>query len=454
MKIIVILLICWFILIVSIRAEITEFGFSHQNLRAIAVPQPPFIFYDPAAPAGQQFSGYLVDFLSAVLTQAGVNNTMTLIPSPGGSFGDVVTVNGTSTVTGAVGEVFYGRGDVALASLTITPTRTSALRFGVPYFQTDRNLMVSAFPEASYSATLFLQPFTARLWVLFFCSIGIYGVAIWLFDRFSPFGYYAQFFDSEEHDKYQLTFRNSTENAYMSTFGGGSLPIRTVSGRIFQIGFYFFCVILCCSYLANLTANLSTPEITYPLNSIEQAVASGRPVGAQANSATASFLRAQFPAINLVTFPNYSTAVVGLRRGEVEAVITDTAVNTYTSNLPPCDFAVVGHVFGTGYYGLATRYNYSLAPAMDYVVDSIVHQGQLLPELSQRWFLTGGCTISRSIDGVSIPQLAGVFYMLIIFASGAFVILLIEKLLNSRQDWENVQLFLADREKLLGRMRS
>ena len=452
-----------FFAIISTLGEVVlipaqDVGFSNQRFRVVTRELAPFIFFDPTAQGNDRFSGLLVQLLNQILLIAGHNNSMEIYMVPDGLLGDV---SDNGTVTGCVAEAFYGHADIILATLTESPSRIRAIDFGVPWFQASLSILTLADQSASPDPFAFFDPFTPRLWILFCCSGLICAISIWLIDRCSPFGHHNQFRHSEEQERYAMSFATVLYHSMIILFSTGVISARNWGVRIFAIAFYFVAIIISTSYLANSIAALSSSAPRYSIGSINDFVASDLHFCVESQSAIQSFfLNSPDPLYHqastlMVLKQNQAECLDALRSGEVFGYIIDFALLAYIANNLPCDTRTTGPPFAFSYYGLPTAKNFSFRFELSYFTSFLVESGVVADYIAQ-WNSSAGCDYIRSLNqkreriSVDIPQLAGLWYILVIAAACSVVLVGVEWWLWSNREirWmQPLRTFFGDRQK-------
>ena len=90
---------------------------------------------------------------------------------------------------GLVGELLAKKADMAIATLTINPERAKVIDFSKPFKYQGIAMLQRRVTKGARLAS-FLQPFHGTLWILVLISVHVVALALYLLDRFSPFGRY------------------------------------------------------------------------------------------------------------------------------------------------------------------------------------------------------------------------------------------------------------------------
>lgn len=133
--------------------------------------------------------GYCIDLLKNLASN--LNFTYSLHQVEDNLYGGYSFMNGSQHKiwTGLVGELVYDKTDMVVAPLTINPERSLAIQFTKPFKYQGFTILEKKQVKNS-TLTSFLQPFENQLWVMIFVTLHLVGLALFLLDRFSPFGRY------------------------------------------------------------------------------------------------------------------------------------------------------------------------------------------------------------------------------------------------------------------------
>lgn len=181
------------------------------HLTVVTLKEEPFIFAKPVSSTDQCVdesipcakydsetgltrdyccSGYCVDILKELSIR--LNFTYTLYQVTDGAYGDLEYVDGPDKPkrwTGLVGDLLEKKADMIIAAFTINPERSCFIEFTKPFKYQGITILEKKVPKRAGLAS-FLQPFEESLWLLVILSVHIVALALYLLDRFSPFGRY------------------------------------------------------------------------------------------------------------------------------------------------------------------------------------------------------------------------------------------------------------------------
>lgn len=254
------------------------------HLRIVTLAEVPFVWVLPSGRNGKCVSGqipcsvtkrdqnqkpyeevnccegYCIDLLQALAQQ--LNFTYSLYQVEDGLYGSY-TYNrqtGHHEWTGLLGELYYDRADMVVAALTITPERSLAIDFTKPFKYQGITILQKrqSINRLRHPLTSFLQPFQNSLWVSVFVSVHVVALALYLLDRFSPFGRYKlpNCETITEEDALNLSSAIWFAWGVLFNSGIGEGTPRSFSGRVLGMIWAGFAMIVVASYTANLAAFL------------------------------------------------------------------------------------------------------------------------------------------------------------------------------------------------------
>lgn len=263
------------------------------HLRIVTIEEEPFIFFHPVSKAEECVgdtvpcgkidvatgmermyccSGYCIDFLVDLARR--LNFTYTLYQVADGVYGNFEHVNGTDQPkvwTGLVGDLIYKKADMIVAPLTINPERSLYIEFSKPFKYQGITILEKKLPKRAGLAS-FLQPFEESLWLLVMLSVHVVALALYLLDRFSPFGRYKlPNSDVTEEDALNLSSAIWFAWGVLLNSGIGEGTPRSFSGRVLGMVWCGCAMIVIASYTANLAAFLVLERPTTSLTGINDA---------------------------------------------------------------------------------------------------------------------------------------------------------------------------------------
>lgn len=219
-------------------------------------------------------SGLMIDLLGLIQNKLGFSYELYLVPD--GKYGAIDDTTGRWN--GMIGEVLYGKADMALGTITINAQRSRVVDFTTPYGEVGIGMLIANGNSPRPLITMeFLEPFGTSLWIAIVATIFSIFITLWLLDR-NTSEFYAKsrrpFLKREKLRYFQrgqsvtlLESMSYTWSAFVHVPAGSGLP-RSLSARFVAIFFAFAMIILSSTYTANLAANKVKDDAEPPITSI------------------------------------------------------------------------------------------------------------------------------------------------------------------------------------------
>ena len=241
---------------------------SGQRIRVTAIHDPPFIEFIKQADGSYKHDGYLYQLWELISRELDLESQITLLP--GGDYG-ILAENGTWF--GLVGELAYGRADVALTWLEQRQDRATVIdfidavsvtryedTFYVPRGRTD------AIPKLELSMFKpLLKPLHLEVWWLLVVSSILAALVLYCTVRFSRIG------AETRQVKKETNWSSCLLSSFMSLVGQGwdrtpdSLAARTTTMTSWILG-----MLICFSYTANMISHLTVSTDDRPIRSLKE----------------------------------------------------------------------------------------------------------------------------------------------------------------------------------------
>ncbi|KAM9332794.1 LOW QUALITY PROTEIN: glutamate receptor 1-like [Pholidichthys leucotaenia] len=352
-----------------------------------------------------KYEGYCAELASEIAKHVGFTYRLELVGD--GKYG--AKDSESNMWNGMVGELVYGKADMAVAPLTITLVREQVIDFTKPFMSLGISIMIKKPTKSKPGVFSFLDPLAYEIWMcIVFAYIGV-SVVLFLVSRFSPYEWKGEESDDEDEtappsSSRQAQATSSSEHMhspgfsqgqnqnqqkekespeYTNDFGifnslwfslgafmqqGCDISPRSLSGRIVGGVWWFFTLIIISSYTANLAAFLTVERMVSPIESAEDLakqteIAYGTLDGGSTKeffrrSKIAvfekmwSYMRSADPSVFVKTT---SEGVVRVRKSKGKyAYLLESSMNEYIrSSVKPCDTMKVGGMDSKG-YGEAT----------------------------------------------------------------------------------------------------
>lgn len=426
-----------------------QYNFSNQVFRAVVYEEPPFVMLNEKT---GKYEGFLVETVLEMLEEAGTNNTLIMYPSPDGTKGSYKD----SPATGVFAELAAGRADFALMELTLSPGLLDKYTVSMPFYASEMSI-ITLYPEPdSYNPLAFMEPFSARLWVLIFTSIFIFGVVLWAFEVYGPFTYTSQYRPGEIPHYYN-TISNSIANAYIADFfrkyGTPGTKGKSLSFRLVVVPFFFFSFIILSSYSSNLASRLILSPVVIEGSSLKALVYNNLTFSVVNGSDAYGYVKKGTNPITIMAqnlmkiYPTHEEALRAVEKGDVEALLSTAILENYTLRQEPCAAYYMTYTWDELYFVIPYRPNFPFVYPFDILISRDVMNGSKVSFfVDQALNNTAKCPppVQISTDRVTqldIPPLAGLWYMMIIFAGASILVLLFERWTYARRNIPSSECF-------------
>uniref|UniRef100_A0A8C2G1K7 Glutamate receptor n=1 Tax=Cyprinus carpio TaxID=7962 RepID=A0A8C2G1K7_CYPCA len=410
----------------------------------------------------EQYEGYCVDLAYEIAKHIGFKYKISIVPD--GKYG--ARDPETKIWNGMVGELVYGKAEIAVAPLTITLVREEVIDFSKPFMSLGISIMIKKPQKSKPGVFSFLDPLAYEIWMcIVFAYIGV-SVVLFLVSRFSPYEWHTE--EPEEgtdglpcdQPPNEFGIFNSlwfSLGAFMQQ--GCDISPRSLSGRIVGGVWWFFTLIIISSYTANLAAFLTVERMVSPIESAEDlAKQTDIAYGTLDSGSTKEFFRRSKIAVYEKMWSYMKSAeptvftkttaegVARVRKSKGKyAFLLESTMNEYTEQRKPCDTMKVGGNLDSKGYGVATPKGSQLRSAVNLAVLKLNEQG-LLDKLKNKWWYDKGeCgsggggekdsgSKDKSSQALSLSNVAGVFYILVGGLGLAMLVALIEFCYKSRNE--------------------
>uniref|UniRef100_A0AAQ4PRS2 Glutamate receptor n=1 Tax=Gasterosteus aculeatus aculeatus TaxID=481459 RepID=A0AAQ4PRS2_GASAC len=403
----------------------------------------------------ERYEGYCVDLAAEIAKHCGIRYQLRIVGD--GKYG--ARDAETKIWNGMVGELVYGKADIAVAPLTITLVREEVIDFSKPFMSLGISIMIKKPQKSKPGVFSFLDPLAYEIWMcIVFAYIGV-SVVLFLVSRFSP---YEWTLEEPEDGAMPLTTESTNEfgifNSLWFSLGafmrqGCDISPRSLSGRIVGGVWWFFTLIIISSYTANLAAFLTVERMVSPIESAEDlAKQSEICYGTLDSGSTKEFFRRSKIALfdkmwqymksaePSVFVKKTSEGVLRVRKSKGKyAYLLESTMNEYIEQRKPCDTMKVGGNLDSKGYGIATPKGSPLRNAVNLAVLKLNEQG-LLDKLKNKWWYDKGecgfkdSTNKEKTSALSLSNVAGVFYILVGGLGLAMMVALVEFCYKSRAE--------------------
>ncbi|XP_012514576.1 PREDICTED: glutamate receptor 4 [Propithecus coquereli] len=432
------------------------------------IMESPYVMYKKnheMFEGNDKYEGYCVDLASEIAKHIGIKYKIAIVPD--GKYG--ARDADTKIWNGMVGELVYGKAEIAIAPLTITLVREEVIDFSKPFMSLGISIMIKKPQKSKPGVFSFLDPLAYEIWMcIVFAYIGV-SVVLFLVSRFSPYEWHTEEpEDGKEGPSDQPPNEFGIFNSLWFSLGafmqqGCDISPRSLSGRIVGGVWWFFTLIIISSYTANLAAFLTVERMVSPIESAEDlAKQTEIAYGTLDSGSTKEFFRRSKIAVyeKMWTYmrsaePSVFTrttaeGVARVRKSKGKfAFLLESTMNEYIEQRKPCDTMKVGGNLDSKGYGVATPKGSSLRTPVNLAVLKLSEAGVLDKLKNKWWYDKGECGPKDSgskdkTSALSLSNVAGVFYILVGGLGLAMLVALIEFCYKSRAEAKRMKLTFSE----------
>uniref|UniRef100_A0A673NMF4 Glutamate receptor n=1 Tax=Sinocyclocheilus rhinocerous TaxID=307959 RepID=A0A673NMF4_9TELE len=437
----------------------------NRTIVVTTIMEAPYVMYKKNhmhLEGNDKYEGYCVDLASEIAKHVGIKYKLSIVMD--GKYG--ARDPETKTWNGMVGELVYGRADIAVAPLTITLVREEVIDFSKPFMSLGISIMIKKPQKSKPGVFSFLDPLAYEIWMcIVFAYIGV-SVVLFLVSRFSPYEWHLDETDEAKDPQTPPDPPNDFGifNSLWFSLGafmqqGCDISPRSLSGRIVGGVWWFFTLIIISSYTANLAAFLTVERMVSPIESAEDLAKQTEIAYGTLDSGSTkeffrrskiavyekmwSYMKSAEPSVFAKTTPD-GVARVRKSKGKF-AFLLESTMNEYIEQRKPCDTMKVGGNLDSKGYGVATPKGSALRNAVNLAVLKLNEQG-LLDKLKNKWWYdkgecgSGGGDSKDKTSALSLSNVAGVFYILVGGLGLAMMVALIEFCYKSRAEAKRLKL--------------
>ncbi|XP_017162580.1 glutamate receptor 3 isoform X3 [Poecilia reticulata] len=424
---------CWneytgFVNIMDPQVNISE---ENRTIVVTTIMEAPYVMYKKNymhLEGNDRYEGYCVDLASEIAKHVGIKYKLSIVMD--GKYG--ARDPETKTWNGMVGELVYGRADIAVAPLTITLVREEVIDFSKPFMSLGISIMIKKPQKSKPGVFSFLDPLAYEIWMcIVFAYIGV-SVVLFLVSRFSPYEWNLEEQDETKDPQTPPDPPNDFGifNSLWFSLGafmqqGCDISPRSLSGRIVGGVWWFFTLIIISSYTANLAAFLTVERMVSPIESAEDLAKQTEIAYGTLDSGSTkeffrrskiavyekmwSYMKSAEPNVFVKTTPD-GVARVRKSKGKF-AFLLESTMNEYIEQRKPCDTMKVGGNLDSKGYGIATPKGSALRTPVNLAVLKLSEQG-ILDKLKNKWWYDkgecgtkdSGSKVSRCRSFVLIPN--------------------------------------------------
>nr|XP_053634335.1 glutamate receptor ionotropic, kainate 1-like [Cherax quadricarinatus] len=333
--------------------------------------------------------------------------------------------------TGMMDLVHRKEVEFAVGPFTITPERETACDFSAAV-HTDDLALIMVRPGLTNDISAFLKPFSLLVWLLILCSATGLGVAmagvVWAEDK--VFGCPTIYL----HEKVAICVIQT-----MTLQGSDWLP-RCDAGRLITATLVLASFVFTSVYSGILTAMLTVPRVTIPIDSLTDLVAQTKlPWRLEAGSMMPEYLmesgdpvRQKVVTAMSGTFPDCWAARQDIVKGKYAALCDETSMKKSMS----WDFSTTGKchlyiasqkVYSNAMMAMAFKINSTYLQKTDEIIMMVKESGLLARWMGLEITNTSQCLRPPSSDkreGIAALSLEALFGPFLVLATGELIFLL------------------------------
>ncbi|XP_041800324.1 glutamate receptor 1a isoform X2 [Chelmon rostratus] len=450
------------------RGSNETYGLQNRTYIVTTILESPYVMlkknHDQLV-GNDKYEGYIVELAAEIAKHVGYQYKLKIVSD--GKYG--ARDPETKMWNGMVGELVYGKADVAVAPLTITLVREEVIDFSKPFMSLGISIMIKKPTKSKPGVFSFLDPLAYEIWMcIVFAYIGV-SVVLFLVSRFSPYEWHAE--DYEEGGEPQTPTQTNEFGIFNSLWfslgafmqQGCDISPRSLSGRIVGGVWWFFTLIIISSYTANLAAFLTVERMVSPIESAEDLAKQTEIAYGTLDAGSTkeffrrskiavfekmwSYMKAADPSVFVKTTDE---GVMRVRKSKGKyAYLLESTMNEYIEQRKPCDTMKVGGNLDSKGYGIATPKSSPLRIPVNLAVLKLNEQAVLDKLKNKWWYDKGECGSKDSgrkdkTSALSLSNVAGVFYILIGGLGLAMLVALVEFCYKSRTESRRMKQSIND----------
>ncbi|CAH2047171.1 unnamed protein product, partial [Iphiclides podalirius] len=345
-----------------------------------------------------RYEGYSKDLIHEILAET-LHLNYEIVIVPGNLYGSYN--KDTKTWDGLIGYLLERKADLAICDLTITYERRSSVDFTTPFMTLGISILYSKPTPPPPELFSFLKPFSVDVWIYMAAAYLMVSLLLHILARLAP----KDWENPHPCDKSPEELENiwHIKNSCWLTVGsimtqGSDILPKGYSTRWVCGMWWFFALIMCSSYTANLAAFLTNAAMDDSIKSAEDlAMQTKIKYGTVKGGSTFSF----FKRSNVSTYQRMWGAMESARPSVfvknndegVERVLKSKKKYAFLMESTAieyqlerhCDLMQVGSTLDSKGYGIAMPFFSSYRTAVDNAVLKLAESGKLV-ELKNRWW--------------------------------------------------------------------
>ncbi|XP_041980059.1 glutamate receptor ionotropic, kainate 2-like [Aricia agestis] len=223
--------------------------------------------------ADEKYEGFSVDLVKQIfdrLRARNYNYTYSFLYEEDKGYGKYDEVK--KKWDGLIGDLLDKKADLAVCDLTITEERKKVVDFSVPFMSLGISILYTKERKITPGVFSFLYPYTFEVWMYTATAYCVVSIVLFVCSRISPADWEnPQPCDKDPEELENIwNFKNCTwlTMGSIMTQGCDILP-KAIGSRWVCGMWWFFAVIVCQTYIAQLSASMTTAMENEPINSVE-----------------------------------------------------------------------------------------------------------------------------------------------------------------------------------------
>lgn len=292
------------------------------SYQVITSPWPPLVNCSIGSTDISEASGYYIDLISRINSSLSLD--LTFLCTDYSTMMSSISNDSDSFAAGVT---------------SITYNSLKSLKFSTPTYDSSL-ILITLKSDLSLFWIVFL-PFDFTLWLFLICILIINSHFIWMAEQHD---------EGPIHVTYSVGIIESLQHSALSLFLISDIKLRTLSGRIIQLCYWFMGLLLLGVYLSNMSAILSIDWLSSDIDSYENI--KNEKIGVFEEFQDELSLYCTKIVTYEWSFENSEKMVKDLESGYIKAAAMPYPFALYLSK-SNCDYLIVGKKFIINYFAFA-----------------------------------------------------------------------------------------------------
>ncbi|XP_075975521.1 glutamate receptor ionotropic, kainate 2-like [Anticarsia gemmatalis] len=383
-----------------------------------------------------KWEGFSVDLVKAIfdiLKQENYNYTYEFVDAKNKTYGKFDTK--TKKWNGLIGDLLDKKADLAVCDLTITEERKKVVDFSVPFMTLGISILFTKERKVMPGTYSFLNPYSFDVWMHTATAYCVVSIVLFICARISP----ADWENPEPCEKDPEVLENiwTFKNCAWLTMGsimtqGCDILPKAIGTRWVCGMWWFFAVIVCQTYIAQLSASMTSALETEPINDIDGLAKQTKILyGAISGGSTLEFFRSSkdktYQLIYETMMANPSVLMTSNEEGEKRVLKSRNKFAFFMESCTieyklkrQCDLKKVGGELDSKDYGIAMPANSPFRTHINRAILKLKENTKLDDIKNTWWYKKNGAkecdepTDENDLEGdLEMDNLRGAFLVLI-----------------------------------------